>query len=78
MIYKSVVTALAFSLLIFLIIPGAQAQAAGETHTVQQGETLFSISRTYDVTVGDIRRWNRLQSDALIPWPKIACGPASR
>lgn len=51
------------------------AQAAGQTHTVQRGETLFSISRTYDVSVGDLRRWNRLNSDSLSPGQELLVGP---
>lgn len=51
------------------------AQAAGQTHTVQQGETLFSISRTYDVSVGDLRRWNRLSSDNLSRGQELLVGP---
>lgn len=41
------------------------AQQASEEHTVQSGETLFSIARDYDLTVGDLRRWNNLEVDEL-------------
>jgi|AntRauTorckE6833_2_1112554.scaffolds.fasta_scaffold05389_5 LysM repeat protein len=75
MVYKTVFTAVVLSLLAFLNTPEATAQAAGQAHTVQQGETLFSISRTYDVTVGDLRRWNRLQSDALNQGQELLVGP---
>lgn len=75
MIYKTVLAAITFSLLALLITPDATAQAAGQSHTVQQGETLFSISRLYDVTVGDLRRWNRLQSDELNPGQELFVGP---
>jgi LysM repeat protein len=34
-------------------------------HTVRAGETLFSISRTYNTTVDRIKRDNQLQSDSL-------------
>ncbi len=34
-------------------------------HQVQAGETLFSLSRRYGVTVSDIRSWNNLRSDLL-------------
>lgn len=73
--YKTVFTALLFSFLALFAIADAHAQAAGQTHTVEQGETLFSISRAYDVTVGDLRRWNRLQSDALYPKQELLVGP---
>lgn len=32
------------------------------THTVQQGETLFAISRQYDVTVAELQAWNGLDN----------------
>jgi LysM repeat protein len=75
MVYRTVFTAIALSLLTFLNTPEAMAQAAGQTHTIQQGETLFSISRMYDITVGDLRRWNRLQSDALNQGQELLVGP---
>jgi LysM repeat protein len=75
MVFKTVFAAIALSLLSFLNTPEALAQAAGQTHTVQQGETLFSISRIYEITVGDLRRWNRLQSDALSQGQELLVGP---
>ncbi|MEX0779828.1 MAG: LysM peptidoglycan-binding domain-containing protein [Balneolales bacterium] len=36
-----------------------------ELHTVESGETLFAISRLYDVSVGNIREWNNLENDNL-------------
>lgn len=60
---------------LFFTTGSAQAQDAGQTHIVQSGETLFSISRTYDVAVGDIRRWNSLDSDNLSVGQEIKVGP---
>lgn len=39
------------------------------SHFVQRGETLYSISRKYNVSVEDLRRWNNLHnnSDGLQP-----------
>ncbi|MEX0598844.1 MAG: LysM peptidoglycan-binding domain-containing protein, partial [Candidatus Paceibacterota bacterium] len=34
-------------------------------HTVILGETLYAISRKYDVSVANIKKWNELKSDAL-------------
>jgi len=53
----------------------ASAQEAGQTHTVQSGETLFSIARSYDLAVGDLRRWNDLDSDNLSVGQEILVGP---
>lgn len=68
-----------FSSLLFLsvmTIPAAtSAQEAGQTHVVEQGETLFSISQTYDVTVGDLRRWNQLEENELNVGQEINVGP---
>lgn len=36
-----------------------------KTHTVQAGETLYSISRKYQVSVEDIKAWNKLSEDSL-------------
>lgn len=39
-----------------------QAAPTAKTHTVKKGETLSSISRKYDCTVNEIKKWNRLKS----------------
>lgn len=38
---------------------------ASRTHKVQASETIFSISRRYEISVADIKRWNNLQTDAI-------------
>jgi LysM repeat protein len=44
----------------------AQAQPGGDRiHTVAAKETLFSISKLYDVTVDDIKSWNNLKDNTL-------------
>ena len=35
-------------------------------HVIRQGETLFSIARTYDITVEDLKNWNDLQASGDI------------
>lgn len=60
------VVLLAISLAMFCYPSGkALAQATQDTHTVAEGETLFSIARQYDINVGDIRRWNNLDSNEV-------------
>jgi membrane-bound lytic murein transglycosylase D len=34
-------------------------------HFVQPGETLFSISRKYNITVEQVKSWNRLESNQI-------------
>ncbi len=47
----------------------AQSQAVGkpqyDTHVVQAGDTLYSISRRYSVSVNDLKRWNYMYDDHL-------------
>ncbi|MEX2457114.1 MAG: LysM peptidoglycan-binding domain-containing protein [Balneolaceae bacterium] len=48
------------------LTPGAELRIGppvrenATTHAVQQGETLFAISRQYDVTVAELQAWNSL------------------
>lgn len=35
------------------------------THTVERGETLYGISRKYEVSVDDIKDWNNLSSNTI-------------
>lgn len=46
-------------------LPVPVIPANTKTHTVQQKETLFSISRMYKIAVGDLRQWNELAHDTL-------------
>lgn len=50
---------------LFLFISISIAAQSKQTHVVSSGETLFSISRTLEVTVAELRSWNNLESDAL-------------
>lgn len=38
---------------------------SGKTHTVSASETLYSISRTYDISVEDLKSWNNLSSSEI-------------
>ncbi len=71
MIHKKILNLSAFVFLLFafcvFISPDIHAQEAQGEHIVQQGETLFSISREYAITVGELRSWNNLRSDNLQP-----------
>lgn len=40
----------------------ASPQQGAIRHTVKKGETMFSISRQYNVTVTDLKDWNNLES----------------
>jgi len=54
--------------MIFMAMPSlTQAESSGQrdVHVVQAGETLYRISRMYDVSVEDIRRWNGLSGNTI-------------
>jgi len=40
-------------------------------HTVEDQETLFSISRQYDVEIEEIKSWNNLQENTIRPQQKL-------
>jgi len=51
--------------LLFIISPETALAQDNDTHTVRAGDTLFSISRQYDITVGELREWNDLGAEGL-------------
>lgn len=40
-------------------------------HNVQKGETLFSISKKYNLFIGDLKKWNNLKNNDLFVNQKI-------
>ncbi|AEI47112.1 LysM peptidoglycan-binding domain-containing protein [Runella slithyformis] len=54
----------------------ATANNKSLTHTVEPGQTFYSISKMYDVTVNDILYWNNLPQDAkLLSGQKLTIRP---
>jgi membrane-bound lytic murein transglycosylase D len=45
------------------------------THRVRAGETLWSIARSYDVTVVELRAWNRLDGDRIVAGQQLVVRP---
>jgi len=43
----------------------APSAHAGSTHTVVAGESLYKISKAFNVPVADIKKWNNLSSDNI-------------
>ena len=54
--------------------PSAQSQS-GITHTVQPKETLYSISKKYNVSIAEIKEWNNLQGQNLSIGTKLQIHP---
>ncbi len=44
---------------------GASSSASGSTHSVQRGDTLYSLSRRYGTSVAAIKSANNLTSDVI-------------
>ncbi|MFH5831432.1 LysM peptidoglycan-binding domain-containing protein [Halalkalibaculum sp. DA384] len=65
-------------ILVLLLGWHSAAQAQGQqTHTVRAGETLFNISKQYDVSVQQLREWNDLQNDELRVGQTLVVGQPS-
>jgi membrane-bound lytic murein transglycosylase D len=45
-------------------------------HVVKPGETLYSISKTYNVPADTLRKWNRLPDNNLKPGQELIVEPA--
>lgn len=51
------------------------ADASGRpVHTVRSGESLWSIARTHQVAVSDLKRWNDLAEDVIRPGQSLFVG----
>jgi 3D (Asp-Asp-Asp) domain-containing protein len=61
-----------FGIMILLLIGGHNSVlAATNTYTVKSGDTLYKISKTYKVTVIELKQWNHLKSDTIHPKQKL-------
>ena len=60
----------------FLTVTSGEAQSQRTEHIVEAGETLFSISREYNISVSDLRAWNELETDNLQPGQVLSLLPA--
>lgn len=57
-----------------LRVPLKEYKISGILHTVDQGETLYRISKTYDVSVDDLKRWNNLVDNSISVGQKLSIG----
>ncbi|MFK7814578.1 MAG: glucosaminidase domain-containing protein [Maribacter sp.] len=47
------------------------ASKTNEVHIVKEGDTLYSISRKYSVSVDDLKRWNYMYNDTISVGQKL-------
>ncbi|MFJ8263257.1 LysM peptidoglycan-binding domain-containing protein [Rummeliibacillus sp. NPDC094406] len=43
------------------------SQASAASYKVEKGDTLWNISQDQDVSVQDLKKWNELKSDVIVP-----------
>jgi len=55
--------------------PSPPKKAEPKFHTVQKGDTLYSISRKYGVTVAQLTKYNNLSSSTLSQGQKLKLAP---
>ena len=64
------------SLLILIpVLSASIVHAQQQTHIVRAGETLFSISRQYEVSVQQIREWNELPDNTIRVGQRLIVSP---
>jgi 3D (Asp-Asp-Asp) domain-containing protein len=57
-----------FSLAFFLLLGmNSGASASSNTYTVKSGDSLYRISKTYKISVKELKQWNNLKSDIIHP-----------
>lgn len=56
---------------------GMQGNRSAVYHSVKQGETMFSISKTYNVSTDEIRKWNGMEGNHLKSGQQIVVGYTS-
>ncbi len=64
-------------LLASLIVLGfgmKESFAASPTHTVKSGDNLYRISLTYNTSVANLKKWNNLSSDLIVPSQRLIVG----
>ena len=54
-----------FSFLLFLLVGTTSVFAASTSYTVVKGDTLYSISRKFNVSVSDLQTWNHLINNTI-------------
>ena len=57
--------------LMFLVAFANDSEAASSVHTVKKGDTLYKISRQYNISVASIKSANNLKSDKIKPNQKL-------
>ena len=49
----------------------SESSASSSTYTIEKGDTLSEIAVSHNVSVGDLKEWNDLQSTVIYPNQKL-------
>lgn len=61
--------------MIALLVSGAnESSAASSSYTVKKGDSLYKISRIFNVSVANLQTWNNLKGNLIHPNQKITIG----
>lgn len=63
---------------LIFIHPGTANSENDSTFTVRHGNTLYSISQIYDVTISELREWNNLADNTIYPGQVLRIKPPRR
>lgn len=63
---------------VFLLCIQFTAQAQSKTHTVQKGETLFSIAEKYGINIQQIKKWNNLDGNSISVGQSLTIKPDAK
>ncbi|CAM3149522.1 3D domain-containing protein [Filibacter tadaridae] len=57
---------------ISLLVSGtSESYAASSTYTVKKGDSLFRIAKVHNVSVSNLKSWNKLKSNTIYPKQKL-------
>ncbi len=62
---KTLITMITACFLVFGFSGVSSTSAASTTYKVQKGDTLWRIANKYDITVSQLKSWNKLKSDTI-------------
>ena len=61
-----------------VVVSKPKIESVQAMHVVGDGETLYSISKKYNVSVDDIKKWNKLESNAISKGQELKVSQSSQ
>ncbi|NIW78325.1 MAG: LysM peptidoglycan-binding domain-containing protein [Calditrichae bacterium] len=54
-----------------IVSPNSSFESESTIHTVRYGDTLWDIAKMYNVSIGDIKKWNGKRGNKIRPGDKL-------